>query len=282
MTHLGALITPYVDGELGAARAEQVREHLVMCAQCRDAVASERSARARTQQSASEVSASSELTARLLAMSWQDAASGAGVAGRQRRVPFVLGGGAALMGIFVLTLFVLGGPREAHPGTLIAATSAPHAFAALSSGAPGAGEDQPSVATDPLAWMRSQGWVAPESLPPSVQVSAAELTTRTNDGSDSVILDVVFIGPGTSARMLQQPGRLDEDITGVVPSTMIGGHEVYRLDGWYVLTSGDHVVAVTADGDQLAEELVAALPVGDGPALLSRLWQGWNVLVAAG
>lgn len=121
--HLGALVTPFVDGELVPARAAEARVHLAGCAECRRAVTAEQAARRRTQDSVRGMQASPELTARLLAMPTGPAPVGMPL-DRARRAPFVVGGGAALVGLFVLTLFVLGTPRATQsPGSLLAATT---------------------------------------------------------------------------------------------------------------------------------------------------------------
>lgn len=256
--HLGALVTPFVDGELSPARAAEVRVHLAGCAECRRAVTAEQAARRRTQDSVRGMQASPELTARLLAMP-SGSIPVAMPFERSRRVPFVLGGGAALVGLFVLTLFVLGTPRTTQsPGSLLASTTDPSSTA-VQQVALGTGADNAATA-----------WAVPASL----TIQRLDLT----EAQGTQTLDVSLDTSAGEVRLLERPGTLDEAAAaaGSAPST-VAGHVVYQVDGWYLLESGSCVVAVRGETDEAAELVIADLPEPDG--VLDRIADGWHALV---
>lgn len=257
MNHLGALITPYVDGELSPADAAEAAAHLCVCAECRTALEMERAARRRTQQSVRGMQASAELTARLLAMPRAPLPAAGPSLRRPRRGPFVLGGGAALVGLFVLTLAMLGSPRpDQHPSSLLAAT-----------------EDVPVGATVPISSRPAQaaGW----ALPAGHTVNSLGLI---GDG-ETETLDVVIDTAAGEVRLLDRVGALDESVLAQSPSLEIEGRLAYLVDGWYVLESGPCVVAVLAESEAAAEAVIAQLPAPAPDGVLGRLVDGWHVLV---
>lgn len=262
MSHLGALITPYVDGELSPAAAAEARAHLCVCAECRTALAREQAARRRTQQSVQGMQASAELTARLLAMPANPVPAGAaGLPRRTRRTPFVLGGGAALVGLFVLTLVVLGSPRpDQHPSSLLAATADP------------AGTEAAATTSRPAP---VQAAVAGWALPANHTVNSLDLI---GDG-ESETLDVLVDTVGGEVRLLERIGTLDPLVVAQAPSLTIAGRTAYLVDGWYVLESGPCVVAVLGESDLAAEAVIAQLPARSPDGLVGRLVDGWHVLV---
>ncbi len=261
MSHLGALITPYVDGELSPARAAEARAHLRECDECRRAVAQEQTASRRTQDSVRDMQASAELTARLLAMTSGSLQPSSFAAPRRSRAPFVLGGGAALVGLFVLSLFVLGGPREAQPPTaLLGATDASSDDLQMTARPASSGADAPA----------STDWVLPSTL----SVTSMGML---DDGAVGT-LDLTVSVPQGDVRLLEQPGHLADSIDGIDPVD-IAGHVVYEVDGWYVLESGHCVVAVHAADPDAAEAVIAQLPVPGERSVLDRLADGWRVLV---
>lgn len=255
--HLGALVTPFVDGELNPARAAEARVHLAGCAECRQALTAEQAARRRTQDSVRGMQASPELTARLLAM---PSGSTPAPFERPHRGPLVVGGGAALVGLFVLTLFVLGTPRTTQsPGSLLASTT-----------------DAPNAAVQQVALdtTDADGVAAAWAVPASLTIHRLDLT----EAQGSQTLDVSLSTSAGEVRLLERPGSLDEDAaaTGGTPST-VAGHVVYRVDGWYLLESGSCVVAVLGETDEAAEIVIADLPEPDG--VLDRIADGWRTLV---
>lgn len=254
MNHLGALITPFVDGELSAARAAEARAHLSDCSECRRLLLMEQAARRRTQASAHGVQASAELTARLLAMPTGPVPAAAPL--RSRRTPFIFGGGVALVGLFVLTLVVLGAPRADHPSALLSAT------------ADAADLATPSTRAVPQAAL--SGW----ALPANHTVHSLDLLGE----GDTETLDVVVETAAGEVRLLERVGSLDEEAVAGMPASTIAGRTAYLVEGWYVLESGPCVVAVL--GDDLAVEMVIdqlPLPAPDG--VLGRVVAGWHVLV---
>jgi len=258
--HLGALVTPFVDGELNAARAAEARAHLAACAECRQAVAAEQVARRRTQDSVRGMQASPELTARLLAMPSGPAAAAIPLE-RSRRGTVVLGGGAALVGLFVLTLFVLGTPHAAQsPGSLLAATTE----------VPNAAVQQAGLSAADVDGVSAVAWAVPASL----TIQRLDLV----DEQGTQTLDVSLDTAAGDVRLLERPGTLDEGAAaaGATPST-VAGHVVYRVDGWYLLESGSCVVAVLGETDEAAELVIADLPEPDG--FLDRIADGWLTLV---
>jgi hypothetical protein len=258
MSHLGALITPFVDGELSPARAAEARAHLSDCAECRRLLLMEQAARRRTQASAHGVQASAELTARLLAMPAGPMPAAAPL--RPRRAPFVFGGGAALVGLFVLTLVVLGTPRADHPGSLLSATADADELTAPSATAR-ATSDQTALA----------GW----ALPADHAVDSLDLLGE----GETETLDVVIETGAGDVRLLERVGLLDDAAVADLPATSIAGRTTYLVDGWYVLESGPCVVAVLGDSDRAVETVIGQLPPPAPDGVLGRVIAGWHVLV---
>lgn len=259
MKHLGALVTPYVDGELSPGRAAEARAHLDCCAECSRAVELEQLARRRTQESTLALQARPELTARLLAMPAGSLPAPEPV--RPRRAPLVLGGGAALVGLFVLTLFVLGAPRP------VTTPSAVLDAARVDAGAP---------TTVPAAMAAPEvGELATWALPTDASVGALAIL---DDGATQT-LDLVVTTAAGEARILERSGTLDEAAAAWARSEVVSGRTVYEVDGWYVLESGPCVVAVHGETEAAAEAVIAALPEAAPDGLLGRLLTGWTALV---
>lgn len=265
MNHLGALVTPYVDGELSPSRAAEAQAHLDMCAECRSAVVLEHAARRRTQESVRGVQPSAELTARLLAMPAGPVPSISGLSTRPRRTPFVLGGGAALVGLFVLTLFVLGAPR---PGT---SPSSVLAAADTDLDATATALPVTLAAAPDLADLRYESW----ALPSGVTVGSVDIL---DDGATQT-LDVTLTTSSGEVRLLERSGTLDEVAAAGVQSDTVAGRTVYEVEGWYVLEAGSCVVAVHGDSQAAVQAVIAALPAADPDGVLGRLLAGWGMLV---
>lgn len=264
MSHLGALVTPYVDGEMSPAREAEAHAHLAVCVECRTAVALEQAARRRTRESAACVQASAELTARLLAMPSGPVPQAAAMSARPRRTPFMLGGGAALIGLFVLTLFVLGGPR---------AGTSPSAVLTAADGDPDTAATNLPVAllSGPDLSALSESWALPVGL------SLGRLDVL-DDGATQT-LDVLVTTSAGDARLLERPGSLDpEAVDGAVTET-IAGRTVVLVDGWSIVEAGGCVVAVLGETDAATATVIEALPAPHGDDVVSRVIAGWDVLV---
>jgi hypothetical protein len=208
--------------------------------------------------------ASAELTARLLAMPAGPPSGGAIELGRTRRAPLVLGGGVAVVGLFVLSLFVLGAPRASQsPGSMLAAVNdAPGSATAV---------DATAVSdVEALDGAASAVW----SVPADMVVDRIDLMEQQGSQALHMTLDTTL----GEVRVLERPGALDEEAASAIGSvTEVAGHVVYRVDGWYLLESGSCVVAVLGESDEAAETVIAGLPEPDG--ILDRIAQGWHVLV---
>lgn len=262
MSHLGALITPFVDGELSPAQTAQAQAHVASCEGCAHAVRQEQAARRRTQESARGVQASPELTARLLAMPAAPQPALAS-APRARRTPLVLGGSTALVGLFVLTLFVLGSPRPPETPSSMLAASSPSPGAAVST----------ALTWPDVAAVVGSDW----SVPSGVRITRLDVL----DDGEVETLDATFQMPDGDVRVLERTGSLDVDAlaAGGSTPTQIGGHVVYAVDGWYLLESGPCVVALHGDTDTAAESVIAQLPAPQEPGFVERVVDGWHVLV---
>lgn len=255
MSHLGALITPFVDGELSPARAAEAQAHLADCGECRRLLAMEQAARRRTQESVRGVRASADLTARLLAMPTGPLPAAAPQ--RARRASFLLSGGAALVGLFVLTLVVLGAPRTDHPSAFLAAAEEAGATADADRFAP----DTAVLA----AW----------ALPADHTVQSLGLL---GDG-DTETLDAVLETSAGEVRLLERIGSFDDAVLSQLPSRTVAGRTAYLVDGWYVLESGSCVVAVLGESDAAVEAVIAQLPAPAPDGIGGRILAGWYALV---
>ena len=292
--HLGSRISALVDGQLDAAATERALAHVAGCTLCAQELAAARAAR-RALAAADPVLPTEDLTARLLSLS-ADAAppapgqrdpfgTGAGaalpfaathalrgdVASRRTPVRLVVGSVAGL-GVVAAGLFVLG----ARP--VVAPTSHPAAvLGMLAQTADPTGESTPAD-DDTVAWLRSQGWTFPDTLPDGWSIGAISWSS-----GDPRVLEVDVICPAGTFVVTEQQGRLDTEALAGAPVREVGGRQVHVLsiEPWHVTWQSEstvvQVVASQDDGD--IDELVAAFPAGGyDDTVAGRIGRGWQTV----
>jgi anti-sigma factor RsiW len=272
MNHLGSLVTPYVDGELSPPRRAALRAHLDECDDCRRAVLAEETARSRTR-AGCPPPPSADLHDRLLAVPVV-ATEGDRRGVAPRRLGLIAASGSlAVVGLMVLTLVVLGTPRPVAPPTATL-TSSPGSGSIAMAALP---LTTAPPSRDALAWMSSHGWAAPSRLPAGMRV--ADVVVHADDSSQT--LQVQLQGGTGQLQVLERVGRLDPEVVTDLPARQVGEHTAYLVDGWWVVESGNCVVAVQDDAQGAAHEVVASLPASVGEAgVLDRMMAGWGVLVS--
>ncbi|MFV0425887.1 MAG: anti-sigma factor family protein [Beutenbergiaceae bacterium] len=264
MNHIGGLITPYIDGELGIAQQREIREHLSCCPGCRQQVWRQRQLRNRTRAAAAVGAARPELTARLLTV--PQGLPQAPAPSLSWRPPVLVGGGSvALVGIFVFTLFMLGAPAPpVSPAALVAGVDAApsESFVVNVAAATGIGSEELSG--------DGGGWSVPAGLVVTSSMRVAD--------ADAPTWDLTLRGEAGSVRLLQRFGHLDA--AAASPPQQVAGHVAYRLHDWWVLESGSSVIAICGTPQAVAA-VVAMLPPPDESATpLDRLRNGWSALVS--
>lgn len=274
MIHLGPLVTPYVDGELSPARRATARAHLDICDDCRRAVLSEETARRRTR-AGSPPPPSAGLHDRLLAVPVTAAAATRSATAPRRIALLATSGSLAVVGLMVLTLVVLGTPRTVTPPTVAPMPSTGSGSITMAA--------LPLTTTPPsrdaLAWMSTHGWSAPATLPDGMRVS--DVVVHADDSSQ--VLQVRLSGRSGELQVLERVGRLDPQTLADLPAHQVGPHTAYLMDGWWVVESGDCVVAVQDVPGGSAQDVVSSLPAPRGSgSLVDRALAGWDVLVSGG
>ncbi|WP_168217770.1 anti-sigma factor family protein [Occultella kanbiaonis] len=279
MSHLGPLISPLIDGQLPAAKAERAMAHVAACAQCRAEVAEERAWRSAAR-SAGDARPSEDLTARLLALQIPGQSPGPvgpsldtpSLAASARRPtgtahPLrtrVLTGAVASLGVFALALFVLGEqPRRVDDlaplmdagGALSGATNGP--------APPGAQASDDRSRTD---WIIESGWAAPDELPAGMVIQAVGLLPPAPETGEILQVTIGTPGSGQQVMVLEQHGMLDPAMLAPLEPTRVGEHTVYLVSGeWWVVQCEDSVVVVSSGSDpDAAHEFIEHLPAGGG------------------
>ncbi|TDE97520.1 hypothetical protein EXU48_04885 [Occultella glacieicola] len=288
MSHLGPLISPLIDGQLPPAKAERAMSHVASCAQCRAEVAEERAWRSAAR-SAGDARPSEDLTARLLALQIPGQRPGPvgpridpAALGAPARRPVtashplrtrVLTGAVASLGVFALTLFVLGEqPRRVDDLTPL--MDAGGAQAGSTSTTPGTGAAPADTADDRsrTEWIIESGWAAPDELPAGMVIADVGLLPPAPETGE--ILQVTLSTPGSDREVmvLEQHGVLDPAMLAPLEPTRIGDHTVYLVSGeWWVVQCDDSVVAVSSGTDgSAAHDFIEGLPAGGG-SVLDRL-----------
>ncbi|UFU03934.1 zf-HC2 domain-containing protein [Ruania suaedae] len=289
MSHLGPLVSPFVDGQLPPARAARLQQHLSDCAPCRAQVEAERACRD-TARAARAVQANPDLTERLLAL---------GVVGDTTGVPAsageveravrgtrlrVLSGAVASVGVFVVALFVLGGqqrsvddltamvPQLKEPASLAGG----HAVGSVGATEPGREDLSGTV----LEWMSAAGWSTPDRLPAGMRVEHITVIDEAEAGAPVLQLDLA--GDAGVVHLTEQHGVLDPAMTAALEPVQISGYEVYQVaENWWVAQCGGSVVAISSGDDPAAAHaLLARMGEGTSPGVVDRLTNGLQVLLA--
>lgn len=286
MRHLGTLVTPLVDGQLSAGRAEVAHEHLINCISCQQAVAAERAARAMAR-TAGISPASADLEHRLIALqdpnhpALIDQPESMRTSTHPIRHRIVIGAVASL-GLFALSLFLVGGQHRAgqEPAEILATGAPVQASAPM---AP-ASDRTDAESHHLLQWMAAGGWISPDELPGTMVAHGAHVLADTDSGSRTLRVDLDH--DGESVTVLEQRGHLDPSKLAALSPVQVGAHQAYLIQGnWWVLQCGDWVVAVSSGQDPGdAHELIRSLPATESgvPEPPSGAWQriiaGWQTL----
>lgn len=145
-----------------------------------------------------------------------------------------------------------------------------------------AGTDDMTAGTveDVLDRLRAEGWHCPEELPDGWVVTAV----RTSEHDSR--LEVDLAGPGASAVVTEQPGRLDTAALAGVAQVTSGDRTTYVLSQqpWHVAwQSGDLVVEVVAASDSEAVQAVVTEFPGSrfDDRLSARITRGWDTVTEA-
>ncbi|WP_066584756.1 zf-HC2 domain-containing protein [Cellulomonas timonensis] len=315
-THLGTRISALVDGQLPPGATERALAHVAVCPECAAELAAARTARSALAQ-ARDVRPAPDLTDRLLSLAAgqpadppprrdpfaSPASLGADARAAAYTAPHAITGDlarrgpvrivvAAVAGVGVACggLFLLGDQPSVLPSShpaqalmLLGHESSERAtsLAALAAGAAGATSLADGVAADDvLASLRADGWQCPVTLPDGWTVTAVQTS---EDGSR---LEVDLSGPGVSAVLTEQPGRLDVQALDGVTQIVLGDRTLYVLSEqpWHAAwQAGDLVVEVVAASDsETVQSVVAGFPGGrfdDG--LQARISRGWDTVTQA-
>lgn len=313
MSHFGAWITAYVDGQLTAAQAERLLSHASTCAPCARELAAERAAH-EALLTTSDVRPSDDLTDRLMQVGRPSAGCSAarqtphglrppapaapthaaltgevsGTGRRARVVRRVLTGALAGVVLAVAGLATLGRVPVvtvvADPGEALSVLSqAPSPRLAGSGthmttiGLPTRDSGDPAVA----AGVDLRGWLVPEQLSDRWEVTGVRLP----DGARRLLEIDLALGDATVV-VREQLGRLDPAALADVPRSVVDGREVYVLseDPWHVVWQADDIVldvVTAADGPEVAQ-VVAALPSAEhDDGLAHRVARGWSLVLDA-
>lgn len=253
MAHLGSLLTALADGQLSAATAEKVLEHVAGCPECAAELAAERRAR-RLVADAECAEVPAGLAERLRTIESSTPLHVAGPRHVRRAAAWLAAGSALGASALVATLFVVGGPRAATP-----ALSDTGALASLASVAD-EGDALPVVA-------RAAG-------PGPFTVTGQ----RALEGGGEVI---ELSGRGGHVVLVVQEGRLDAGSVAHLDPVELAGAPRYVLEAepWHaVWQAGDDVVEIVTDlAPQDVAEVVAHFPAKDFDiAPSARIGRGWS------
>ncbi|MCC2316411.1 anti-sigma factor family protein [Cellulomonas chengniuliangii] len=164
-------------------------------------------------------------------------------------------------------------PRAAHLGL---AAMLPGSSAGA---APTASDIDPS-AGDLWSALSVAGWKCPVALPEGWTVTDAHVSP---DGSR---LEVDLAGPGMTAVLTEQPGRLDTQALEGTTQLVLGDRTLYVLSEqpWHGAWQADDLVVevVATSGTETVHSVVAGFPGGrfdDG--LQARIIRGWDTVTQA-
>ncbi|UFU05583.1 anti-sigma factor family protein [Ruania halotolerans] len=295
MSHLGPLVSPFVDGQLSPARMAKVEQHLVECPACRSRVDAERSCRDAAR-AARAVPVNPDLTEKLLALSIPGATAGPLRTGpgeveravRGTRVR-VISGALASAGVFAIALFVLGGQqRQVDDLTAMVPTfkdpAALTTMPVLGNVSP-AGHSSPTTGGEEISgtvleWMTASGWSAPSDLPAGMRVENVSVADNADAGGQVLRLDLV--DGATVVHVMEQRGVLDTSMVAALEPVQVGPHEVYLVaENWWIVQCGGSVVAVSSGEDPTAaHEVIMRMSEADDSGVVDRLANGLHVLLA--
>lgn len=258
MAHLGYLLTALADGQLSAATAEKVLEHVAGCPECAAELAAERRAR-RLLAEAECAEVPAGLTERLRTIESSTPLHVAGPRHVRRAAAWLAAGSAVGASTLVATLFVLGGPHATTP--------------ALSD----------TGALTSLASVVDEG-----------EADAVPVVARTVPGTGPFTVTghrlleaggevVELSGRGGHVVLVVQEGRLDAGSVAHLDPLELAGARRYVLEAepWHaVWQAGDDVVEIVTDlPPQDVTEVVAHFPARDYDiAPSARIARGWSHL----
>ncbi|SED69671.1 anti-sigma factor family protein [Ruania alba] len=295
MSHLGPLVSPFVDGQLSAARVAKAEQHLAQCQACRAQVEAERSCRDAAR-AARAVPVNPDLTEKLLALSIPDASPGrlnTGTGEVERAVRGtrvrVISGALASAGVFAVALFVLGGqqrqvddltamvPTIKDPVGLTAMPGLANAPSTASTASDGSGDE---ISGTVLDWMSTSGWSTPSDLPAGMRVENVSVAESADAGGQVLQLDLV--SGQAVVHVMEQRGVLDTSMIAALEPVQVGEHEAYLVaEDWWILQCGGSVVAVSSGPDPTAaHEVIVRMAENDDPGVVDRMANGLHVLLA--
>ncbi|WP_448059435.1 anti-sigma factor family protein [Cellulomonas hominis] len=208
----------------------------------------------------------------------------------------IAAGSLAGLGAVAAALFVLGEQPSVVPSTQPslalsrlgeAATGRAASTAAMPVGTGGIDGTGGTVGTsgaltleDSLAWIRSEGWTCPSTLPDGWSITSVRLL------DSGTVLEVDLSGPVGELVVTEQRGRLDTEALDGLAHRTVGDRTVYVLSTlpWHIAwQSGDIVVeVVSASGSSAVESVVAKFPAdGFDGGVPARITRGWDALAAA-
>ncbi|MFT4188506.1 MAG: zf-HC2 domain-containing protein [Aeromicrobium sp.] len=295
MTHLGADVAAYVDGQLPPEREEAARRHVETCERCRALVVGQRQVKRRVTATAS-VEVPAHLAATLAAVG-QDAFAGRPEEER-RRLRAAVGAAAAVFGsaaAVVLAAYVLAPPppRDGDPVspdfdayaagfveesqvrrtvaamTVSASTSVP---SAASTQMTAASTDEPVLSAAELDRLADHGWPCHERIAGGLERTKGRLIDH------ETAVELRYADEHLRAHLVEQVGSLDETaVEGFDRQTVSGAH-VWVREGQPTIVAwdADGVVytLVTNASSQRIAEAVEELPSTPVRSTASRVGEG--------
>ncbi len=288
--HLGRNVSAFVDGQLDLGRTETANAHLISCADCRDLVDAERSAR-RAIGGLGSHGHGEGLAQRLVTipqmaeMAQMEQASESTTSSRRGVRSLVVAGVVASLGAFAISLFVLGGQyRPGYaPGDILASNTSLQLSAPIAPfDATPSVDDEVSSAL--IGWVRAGDWIGPDDLPPRMVAASAHLLTVSESGER--ILQLELVRGNNRITMLEQRAQLDPHALAALEPETIQDYEVYRINGhWLIMQCDDWVIAVSSGiDDSDARAVIGSLPPCssviqlESPGITDRFMRGWQAL----
>ncbi|GAA4417145.1 hypothetical protein GCM10023169_12960 [Georgenia halophila] len=309
MSHLRDEITALVDGRLAPEETEAALEHVVACEECATVLAAERAFRRRLSE-ARDVLPSEDLTARLMELgsgpvppaprgaralvgrAWEPLTYGPVRRRAAARGSLVLAGAASVLGVLVLVGALY--ERTGDPVTMLNEVDGPaeSPLQVMATADAVASADEADSTEAALAWLRQNGWVAPEHVPDGASISLVGSVGSLHPADpeqpvgaqDDEVIVVDFRQDGRTATVVQQRGVLEvADLAGL-EEVDLGENEVHQLPGssaTVVLQSAGTTVLVTSDNSpELVRAIAAGMPASQpGPGVGDRIDRGWQTLV---